>query len=146
MGYGENGGPKAELVLSEDERDQLVRWSRRAKSAQSLVLRSRDTSGCGDYCTRFLGPYRAVDLDVGPHDPSSHANPIPGFAHAERQHRDDDQDMMSDAMMERFSRSFEVELAPPGRRDAAQAVLYRVGDPLDLLDLLQRSPQRCRRR
>ena len=42
------GRPKAELVLTEDERDQLVRWSRRAKSAQSLVLRSRIVLACAE--------------------------------------------------------------------------------------------------
>src|SRR5687768_17398654 len=35
------GRPKAPLVLSDDERAQLLRWSRRAKSAQALALRSR---------------------------------------------------------------------------------------------------------
>jgi transposase len=42
------GRPKAELKLSDDERDQLVRWSRRRKSAQGLALRSRIVLGCGD--------------------------------------------------------------------------------------------------
>ena len=42
------GRPKAELVLSDDERAQLVSWSRRAKSAQSLALRSRIVLGCAD--------------------------------------------------------------------------------------------------
>jgi transposase len=36
------------LVLTDDERDQLTRWSRRAKSAQSLALRSRIVLGCAD--------------------------------------------------------------------------------------------------
>ncbi|RYE41478.1 MAG: IS630 family transposase, partial [Hyphomicrobiales bacterium] len=35
------GRPKAELMLTDDEREQLVRWSRRAKTPQSLALRSR---------------------------------------------------------------------------------------------------------
>src|SRR6266581_1430431 len=35
------GRPKAELVLSEDERDTLARWARRPKSSQRLALRSR---------------------------------------------------------------------------------------------------------
>ena len=34
------GRPKAELVLAEAERAQLVRWSRRAKTAQYLALRT----------------------------------------------------------------------------------------------------------
>jgi transposase len=36
------------LVLSDDEREQLVRWSRRAKSAQSLALRSKIVLACAD--------------------------------------------------------------------------------------------------
>ena len=40
------GRPKAELVLTDEEREQLVRWSRRAKSAQSLALRSRIVLWC----------------------------------------------------------------------------------------------------
>src|SRR4051812_49613836 len=35
------GRPKAELTVTDDEREQLGRWSRRATSAQSLALRSR---------------------------------------------------------------------------------------------------------
>ena len=42
------GRPKAELVLSDVERDTLVRWSRRAKTAQSLALRSRIVLACAD--------------------------------------------------------------------------------------------------
>ncbi len=42
------GRPKAELVLTEDERAQLVRWSRRAKSSQALALRSRIVLACAD--------------------------------------------------------------------------------------------------
>lgn len=42
-----SGRPKAELVLTEEERDQLVRWSRRAKSSQALALRSRIILACG---------------------------------------------------------------------------------------------------
>ena len=34
------------MVLTEDERDQLTRWSRRAKSSQSLALRSRIVLAC----------------------------------------------------------------------------------------------------
>ena len=43
-----SGRPKAELVLTDDERAQLVSWSRRAKSAQSLALRSRIVLACAD--------------------------------------------------------------------------------------------------
>src|SRR5947209_15817029 len=42
------GRPKAELVLSDEERAQLLRWSRRAKSAQALALRSRIVLACAD--------------------------------------------------------------------------------------------------
>src|SRR3954452_3504348 len=35
------GRPKAPLILDEQEREQLERWTRRAKSTQSLALRSR---------------------------------------------------------------------------------------------------------
>jgi len=36
------------LALTDDERDQLVRWSRRAKSSQALALRSRIVLACAD--------------------------------------------------------------------------------------------------
>ncbi|MFE0582538.1 helix-turn-helix domain-containing protein [Streptomyces sp. NPDC058874] len=42
------GRPMAELVLSEDERATLVRWSRRAKSSQALAQRCRIVLGCAD--------------------------------------------------------------------------------------------------
>jgi len=42
------GRPKAELVLSVDERVQLERWARRAKSSQVLALRSRIVLGCAE--------------------------------------------------------------------------------------------------
>jgi hypothetical protein len=42
------GRPKAELTLTEEERDQLVRWSRRANSSQALALRSRIVLACAD--------------------------------------------------------------------------------------------------
>ena len=42
------GRPKTELVLSVDERAQLQRWARRAKSAQALALRSRIVLACAD--------------------------------------------------------------------------------------------------
>ena len=40
------GRPKAPLVLDELEREQLERWSRRAKSTQSLALRCRIVLAC----------------------------------------------------------------------------------------------------
>src|SRR5664280_167328 len=42
------GRPKTELTLTEDERAQLVGWSRRAKSSQALALRSRIVLACAD--------------------------------------------------------------------------------------------------
>ncbi len=42
------GRPKAALVLTDEEREQLVRWSRRAKSSQALALRSRIVLACAD--------------------------------------------------------------------------------------------------
>jgi transposase len=44
----ERGRPKAELVLTGEERDQLIRWSRRAKSSQALALRSRIVLACAE--------------------------------------------------------------------------------------------------
>ena len=41
-----SGRPKAELVLTAQERDQLVSWSWRRKSAQALALRSRIVLAC----------------------------------------------------------------------------------------------------
>ncbi len=40
------GRPKAELVVSDAEREQLTRWARRAKSSQALALRARIVLGC----------------------------------------------------------------------------------------------------
>ncbi len=42
----ERGRPKAELVLTDDERDTLERWARRPKSAQALALRCRIVLEC----------------------------------------------------------------------------------------------------
>jgi transposase len=44
-GYGK---PLTELVLSDAERETLVRWSRRAKSSQALALRCRIVLACGE--------------------------------------------------------------------------------------------------
>lgn len=40
------GRPKAALELSDQERDQLTRWARRATSAQALALRSKIVLAC----------------------------------------------------------------------------------------------------
>lgn len=42
------GRPKAELVLTDDEREQLQRWTRRHSSAQALALRSRIVLACAE--------------------------------------------------------------------------------------------------
>jgi transposase len=42
------GRPKAELVLTDGEREQLVRWSRRAKSSQVLAMRSKIILACAE--------------------------------------------------------------------------------------------------
>jgi transposase len=42
------GRRKAELVLTDDEREQLTRWSRRAKSSQALALRARIVLACAE--------------------------------------------------------------------------------------------------
>ena len=43
-----SGRPKAELVLTDDERNQLQNWARRRNSAQALALRSRIVLACAD--------------------------------------------------------------------------------------------------
>jgi len=45
------GRPKAELVLSDVERDTLERWTRRAKTSQALALRSRIVLACAQGAT-----------------------------------------------------------------------------------------------
>jgi transposase len=45
------GRPKAELVLSGDERETLERWARRRRSAQALALRCRIVLACADGLT-----------------------------------------------------------------------------------------------
>lgn len=42
------GRPKAGLVLSDVERETLLRWSRRAKTSQALALRSRIVLACAE--------------------------------------------------------------------------------------------------
>jgi transposase len=42
------GRPKTPLVLTEEERAVLERWSRRGRTAQSLALRSKIVLGCAD--------------------------------------------------------------------------------------------------
>jgi transposase-like protein len=42
------GRPKTALMLTDDEREQLVRWSRRAKSSHALALRSKIVLACAE--------------------------------------------------------------------------------------------------
>ncbi|MER6411796.1 helix-turn-helix domain-containing protein [Streptomyces humidus] len=42
------GRPVAEVTLTDDERETLVRWSRRATSAQALAQRCRIVLGCAE--------------------------------------------------------------------------------------------------
>ena len=44
----ERGRPKASLVLTDDERQTLQRWSRRAKTSQALALRCKIVLACAD--------------------------------------------------------------------------------------------------
>ncbi|MFD9359910.1 IS630 family transposase [Streptomyces sp. NPDC060031] len=54
------GRPKAELVLSEAEGNQLIRWARRAKTAQFLALRARIVLRCAEG-----GTNRQAAADLG---------------------------------------------------------------------------------
>ncbi len=58
---GRIGRPKADLVLSEAERGQLVRWARRAKTAQYLALRAKIVLRCAEGGTNR---HAAMDLGV----------------------------------------------------------------------------------
>src|SRR5512132_3150768 len=55
------GRPKAPLILTDEERQTLGRWSRRAKSAQALALRCRIVLACATGATNQQG---AADLGV----------------------------------------------------------------------------------
>ena len=45
------GRPKAPLVLTDEERQTLQRWARRAKTAQALALRAKIVLACADGAT-----------------------------------------------------------------------------------------------
>jgi len=47
----ERGRPKAELTLTDEERETLARWARRPKSAQRLALRSKIVLACASGAT-----------------------------------------------------------------------------------------------
>ena len=59
------GRPKADLVLSPREREQLTRWSRRAKSSQALALRARIILACA--ASGATNKQVAADLRVMEH-------------------------------------------------------------------------------
>jgi transposase len=47
----ERGRPKAPLTLTEDERQTLQRWARRARTAQALALRAKIVLACAEGAT-----------------------------------------------------------------------------------------------
>jgi transposase len=47
----ERGRPKAPLTLTDDERQTLQRWARRAKTAQALALRAKIVLACAQGAT-----------------------------------------------------------------------------------------------
>jgi len=42
------GRPTAEVILTDEEREQLERWSRRPKTSQALAQRARIILACAD--------------------------------------------------------------------------------------------------
>jgi hypothetical protein len=57
----ERGSPKAPLVLTDEERQTLQRWTRRAKPAPALALRAKIVLACADGATNPKFP-----LSTGP--------------------------------------------------------------------------------
>src|ERR1035438_6647208 len=52
------GRPKAGLALTGGERDQLIRWARRAKTSQALALRSKIVLACAQGASNKQGAAR----------------------------------------------------------------------------------------
>jgi Cobalamin adenosyltransferase len=61
---GSYGRPLAGLTLSEDERETLVRWSRRSASARNLAQRCRIVLGCADGKPRPGAPRTIGDEQI----------------------------------------------------------------------------------
>jgi Homeodomain-like domain len=61
------GRPKAELVLTEEERETLSRWARRRKSAQAPALRARIVLACAEVLsnTEVAARARVAQSTVG---------------------------------------------------------------------------------
>ncbi|WP_433191736.1 IS630 family transposase [Nocardia sp. CA-107356] len=57
---GREGRPKAELMLTDAERVQLISWARRAKTAQYLAMRAKIVLACAEGATN-----RQVAADLG---------------------------------------------------------------------------------
>ncbi|WP_327116392.1 IS630 family transposase [Nocardia sp. NBC_01730] len=57
---GREGRPKADLVLTDAERVQLISWARRAKTAQYLAMRAKIVLACAEGATN-----RQVAADLG---------------------------------------------------------------------------------
>ncbi|GGL14120.1 hypothetical protein GCM10010094_88700 [Streptomyces flaveus] len=63
---GPIGRPKAELVLTDGERAQLVRWARRARTAQYLALRAKIVLRCAEgVMNKQVAADLGVDGEVG---------------------------------------------------------------------------------
>ena len=71
------GRPVAALVLTGAERDQLVRWARRRKSAQALALRAKIVLACAE---GISNKQAAAELRIRSRDGEQVAQPFPGPA------------------------------------------------------------------
>ncbi len=70
-GMARTGRPKAELTVTDQERETLQRWARRPKSAQQLALRAKIVLACAEgkdnkTVAAELGPIRSRWASGGP--------------------------------------------------------------------------------